>query len=1843
MKPILSRILLGIALLCSAQIQAQLVFTDADIGSPASPGSCVVTGSTYTVTGGGTDIWGTGDQFNYYYASLVGSFDVKVRVTTLTNSPTTDYANAWVKAELMARLDDGTGIPNAGDPFIASMTTRSNTAASGNRQASQNEVNVQYRQVRNGGANWPGTPPNYWLPAKLTPTYPNTWLRLIRIGNLFYSYSSTDNTNWTLLYPADTANDPAWNAPDGAGTGPWASSVLIGLGVTSHDNTAGRTAYGTFDNLTFVSGLLALPSGTRTGFSLQAGITGGADYITNITVLKMDGSNMLSLVTSSNTGTLPVTTSVLYAGTSNFVAGSSHKVDMTVQTYFGQTLSVTGVPFVTPTYFIAPTNLVVDLANINTNLSGFTVKSWRTPHTYNANVFRFAEETAIGLRGINGADQTGADASDSFAWTNMLNFHNGVGGFFSTSNTNLQYALADSDFSSFGLPNGSETYSTVEFFTYMYFPTSGVYQIYVASDDAFYLTASQNPFDRMGIPAMSFPVAQEPSSPTAYNISWVINQPGAYPFRLLLENGTGGMGLEVYASYTMGGTNSYILVNDPGDDGSVSGIPRPASPIKCYQATASSVAGAYVKKANPVRDGQNVVFYQPIVVDLGDGVGGRTVNPTTNNNNILLKVDNVAQTLAVTKSGDTTHVALQMGTNTWNLGAHTILLTFSDNAGTNYSYTWPFTVLSIVPTNSPVTTVPSTVMVSTNTIDFNQPGFRIRSYQTIANTPNRHGWTEEQMEGLRGANLASSGIDYYTWSDMLDFASNGGATCEWNFNNSFNIFGIHNALPFWDNCSLEIGAWLVFPKAGTYMMHVNSDDGWQVSFPLGFPFNKLGTVVGLRDAGSSTGGPNNGAFVGNAVQYFNFSIPAPGAYPVRLLWENGTGGLALEWSIYQYLPDGGIAKVAINDQSQPYAIMAYQTTTQGDMLNPYVKYLNPAADTENAVFYQPVVVDLADSPSRTVDTNTLSLVVDSLAQTIAVTKSNDVTHIIQQMSSFWQNGFHTNVLTYADNLGLKYTNTWRFSVINVRAFGVITLTNMVPTSTVDHNRPGFLVRSYQTTAANTGSSIYSDETFEGLHGANIADQTNATNEFGSFVWQDVMDFGGNGTTYGDWGYDSYIYGGMYFGGIANRGMILANFGLTGTPPATNYFQLDFGAWLEFKQAGYYTMHVNVDDGFRVISPAGNPLNRVGTYLAARDGTGGQSGPSGAQTGGTYFTIYIPASGAYPFRLLWANVTGGFGLEWSVYQHLDNGGVAKILINDTNNPAAVLAYQVSSASSPYLKSIIPVPASLAGAGPVMTLGSGSIGTSDLSLDLVDGSAFVNTSSVVLSFNGATQPITITQPALGQTHIVRYATNFWPSGAFGPLTLTYSDSLGRQYSTVWNIATSFWGTLTNGLPLGVGDTNKPGYKLRLYQLDNPVLITAPATNTTMPTRIHVAEQVLAGMWGANVAQLTNLNEAPYWYRTGTGPTNGTINNNIPGQAQAGSFQSAAGYPDVLFPGLPGAVTSTVNGTPGNNFADEFLMYIEFPTNGTYTLAVNSDDGFRVTSGWTRPANIGALQISAPAALAGFKPTVQDTFLTSYPLTNAVSGQLVLANGIGYGSTTNGEGCIISNPSALAGNIAVMYRSGSCGYLQQVQNALAAGAIGVVLIQNRTNTEGPFPQEPGVTPMQAIPAVEIEQVDGNALVAILATNGVVNGTVTPMDYLINPPPQNPVLGESDTGKGSSDVAFPVVVQQAGTYPVRLVHYQGGGGGNCEFFSYVGSTKVLINDLTQNGLKAFYGIQSNAPTISEAVVAGHIVITFTGTLQSSSSLTPGSFTDVAGNPASPYTVPAGGPVQFYRARVAQ
>jgi hypothetical protein len=743
------------------------------------------------------------------------------------------------------------------------------------------------------------------------------------------------------------------------------------------------------------------------------------------------------------------------------------------------------------------------------------------------------------------------------------------------------------------------------------------------------------------------------------------------------------------------------------------------------------------------------------------------------------------------------------------------------------------------------------------------------------------------------------------------------------------------------------------------------------------------------------------------------------------------------------------------------------------------------------------------------------------------------------------------------------------------------------------------------------------------------------------------------------------------------------------------------------------MTVNSDDGFKLTVPyGGSPYSPAGTLLSAADvGRGNTSGGAANPFRGsvTPALFNIPAPGAYPIRCLWFNGGGGLNVEWSMWNVTSNGALARVVVGDQNDPNAPKVYQGLTTNPPSVIAFEPsetqnlgtASPTWMGNAPLLNLGGVSgtqtgPNTTDFGVWLRNGGTTVVPGSVTLSINGVIVPGVTTTNGNGITGIFRFATNnasgFWPSGMYGPLNVNFTDNLGNSYSyTIAYIATPFWGTLHGGYPAAWADTNKTGFRVRSYEVDPAITdqgANAGAVTTgtlVMAQRTTVAEQVLAGVWGPDWSRKTNsaagyysaaqagftsATDLGYFDVIGTGPSNGVINFNGQWPGATGDFTSNTppvfNYFDRPMPGLPGFGPTTVNSARSNSVALEILAYIQFPTNGTYTLGVASDDGFRATQGWNPPAHTGALLINSPASLgqglfAGPHACVHNSEeqpIQSTPLTNAITGNLVLAAGAGGGlGATNGEGCLINNPGALAGNIAIMYRSLICSVQQQVQNARLAGARAVVLIQkHRPTTDGIFPEDVAVAPPQGVPMVMLEENDGNVIVSNLNASVAVNVTLTPLDNMLNQSQAaTPVLGQSSVGKGASDCNFNVVVTNApGIYPVRVAYLNGGGGVSAEFYSLTGgpnaggsNNRVLINDLATgssgtNGiaLPAYFGLV--APIVTNTGTA--IQISYVGTLQATPSVNPPStWTNVPGSnpliiPLTPST-----PQLFYRANYIQ
>jgi hypothetical protein len=147
--------------------------SDSDIGSPEVAGSdsYYAPTDTFTISGGGSDIWNLSDQFNYARASVTGDRTSVVEMTSIT-----DLGAA--KSGIMYR--------DSADPaamFVDVVAT------------SRTGVYLQWRDATGGECDY--LAPSKLIPAP-TPSAP-VWLMLQKSSNTFTGYYSLDGSNWILI------------------------------------------------------------------------------------------------------------------------------------------------------------------------------------------------------------------------------------------------------------------------------------------------------------------------------------------------------------------------------------------------------------------------------------------------------------------------------------------------------------------------------------------------------------------------------------------------------------------------------------------------------------------------------------------------------------------------------------------------------------------------------------------------------------------------------------------------------------------------------------------------------------------------------------------------------------------------------------------------------------------------------------------------------------------------------------------------------------------------------------------------------------------------------------------------------------------------------------------------------------------------------------------------------------------------------------------------------------------------------------------------------------------------------------------------------------------------------------------------------------------------------------------------------------------------------------------------------------------------------------------------------------------------------------------------------------
>ena len=321
-------------------------WSDADIGSPGQAGSADAANGTWTVTGGGSDIWNNADQFNFVRTTSYSDGTLIARVTGIQNS---DPGSGWSKAGLMFRNDSTAGSINVS--LVA-------TAGQG--------VSFQWRPTAGGACS------DSQLPGITVPV----WLQLVRSGQTFTGSYSTDGINWVQVSSQQVSIS---------------STALAGLDVTAHNNSALNTAIYTNVSFTAVTNLVIVNQpasvlATSATLNGQVDSQGAATPFVTIYYGTSDGrtnsgswEHSISLgltngdFSATVTGLATNTTYYFAAYASNSVAVSWAQPSLSFNT-LAATPSITRVSVTTYHYD-------------NTRQGANTNETWLTPANVNTNTF----------------------------------------------------------------------------------------------------------------------------------------------------------------------------------------------------------------------------------------------------------------------------------------------------------------------------------------------------------------------------------------------------------------------------------------------------------------------------------------------------------------------------------------------------------------------------------------------------------------------------------------------------------------------------------------------------------------------------------------------------------------------------------------------------------------------------------------------------------------------------------------------------------------------------------------------------------------------------------------------------------------------------------------------------------------------------------------------------------------------------------------------------------------------------------------------------------------------------------------------------------------------------------------------------------------------------------------------------------------------------------------------------------------------------------------------------------------------------------------------------------------
>lgn len=172
------------------------------------PSAAFTTGAAdFNLVSGGHAFWDVNDDITMVYEEVVGDFDKMAQIEFC------DPSSTWARSGISARESLNGGLPTTGPSGDNPASRYQMVCSNPTTQYDGNQANNQfeaYQRLIPGGLTTSSS-------SAVEPEYPNTWVRLKRVGDHFSMFESRDGTHWANLDTTDfTPTDFDQNSPLGS-------------------------------------------------------------------------------------------------------------------------------------------------------------------------------------------------------------------------------------------------------------------------------------------------------------------------------------------------------------------------------------------------------------------------------------------------------------------------------------------------------------------------------------------------------------------------------------------------------------------------------------------------------------------------------------------------------------------------------------------------------------------------------------------------------------------------------------------------------------------------------------------------------------------------------------------------------------------------------------------------------------------------------------------------------------------------------------------------------------------------------------------------------------------------------------------------------------------------------------------------------------------------------------------------------------------------------------------------------------------------------------------------------------------------------------------------------------------------------------------------------------------------------------------------------------------------------------------------------------------------------------------------------------------------------------------